>query len=422
MKNIKISHLDLDLYTEKLDNGLEIYVVPKLDISDTYVTYTTQYGASIIDFSINGEQVNVPYGVAHFLEHKMFEQEDGVSPFEQFEKNGASANAFTNYFQTTYLWCGPNNFEDNMKTLINYVNNPYFTDKNVEKEKGIIIQEIKMYDDSPFRRGFRKIRENILINSPVRYDVGGTIESVNSITKEDLYKCYNAFYDPSNMFIVISGNVEPEEAIKVIKKYYKKTSKNNKISVKKYEEPLKIVKKKETLNMNVTVPKFFLGFKFDITSYNLDKKRWIQYLMIYFDALIGPTSDFSSNLTLSKTILGDMDFYVDYVDNCIFVTVLAETKHLAKLEKLIKEEVQKKIKKEVFERKKKYYLSSTIKLTDNIAGINKVITGEIINYNYFNKNIYNQIKDLNYEDFNKFIKHLDFSNTTSLYIKPIKEK
>ncbi len=422
MKKTNITHLDLELYTEKLANGLEIYIVPNTKINDVYVTYTTKYGSNIIDFKNNGKEYNVPYGIAHFLEHKMFEQKDGSSPFEEFDKLGASANAYTNNIQTTYLWSCPDNFEKNMKILLDYVNNPYFTDKNVEKEKGIIIEELKMYEDSPFRNGIQKIKENALVNHPSRIDVGGTIKSVKNITKENLYDCYNAFYNPDNMFIVVTGNVEPNNVIKIIQKHFHKKNIKNKIEIKKYNEPLRVNCKKQTINMNVTIPKFLMGIKIDMNSYPLGKKEWYQYLSIYLDSLIGPTSKFNDELKNKKIITENFSFYLDEADNYILITIAVESKCPTKLEKILKEEFKKKINEETFNRKKKCYLSSTIKLTDNIYGINSLIMGEIIRYNKFNKDMYNQIKNLNYNNFTKLIKHIDFNNTTILYIKPLKEK
>lgn len=422
MKKTSITHLDLDLYSYILPNGLEIYIVPQPNISDVYVTYTTKYGANVVDFINNGKKYHVPYGIAHFLEHKMFEQEDGSSPFEEFDKTGANANAYTNYVQTTYLWSGPDQFERNMEILLNYVNNPYFTDENVEKEKGIIIQELKMYEDSPLRKGMQKIKENIFLNHPMRFDIGGTIESVSSITKENLYDCYNTFYNPNNMFIVITGNVDPKQAIQVINKYYQKETIENNIIPKKYHEPLKVRRKKEIIKMNVTIPKFLIGIKIDMNSYPLSRKEWLQYISIYFDALIGPTSTFGEELKKQKIITENLDFYLELADNYLLITLLVESKHPAKLEKLIKQELKNDILEETFNRKKKCYLSSIIKLTDNIYGINRLIMGGIINYKSFDPNLYEQIKNLNYQEFTDLIKNIDFSNTTTLYIKPLKEK
>src|SRR5574344_360108 len=193
MKKTAINNLDLDLYYELLDNGLEIFVVPKKDSNNIYTTFTTKYGSTTNKFKINNELIEVPNGIAHFLEHKMFEQKDGIDPFTQFNNNGANANAYTDYNQTTYLFSSPNKFEENMKILLDIVCNPCFTDKNVEKEKGIIVQELKMYENNQFRKGFSKIVENAFNNHPIRIQVGGTIESVESITKEELYKCYETF-------------------------------------------------------------------------------------------------------------------------------------------------------------------------------------------------------------------------------------
>ena len=422
MKKTIITHLDLELYTETLDNGLEIYIVPNTKIHDIYVTYTTKYGSNIVNFKNNGKKYNVPYGIAHFLEHKMFEQKDGSSPFEEFDKLGASANAYTNNFQTTYLWSCPDNFEKNMKILLNYVNNPYFTDENVEKEKGIIIEELKMYEDSPFRKGLQKIKENALIKHPSRIDVGGTIKSVKSIKKEDLYNCYDTFYNPNNMFIVITGNIDPNNVVKIIKKHFHKKNTNNKIEIEKYNEPLRINCKKEVINMNVTIPKFLMGIKIDMNSYPISKKEWSQYLSIYLDSLIGPTAKISDELRNQKIITENFDFFLERIDNYILITIAVESKHPTKLEKILKNEFNKVINEETFNRKKKCYLSSTIKLTDNIYGINRLIMREIIHYDKFNTDHYNQIKNLNYKEFNKLIKHINFNNNTILYIKPLKEK
>ena len=187
MQKVALTNLDLTLYSETLDNGLSIYVVPKENANNIYVTFTTNYGAVQNEFVPYGkdEMIKVPEGVAHFLEHKLFEQEDGVDPFTFFSKNGASSNASTSSYKTTYLFEGTNHFEENLRYLLDFVQAPYFTDENVEKEKGIIIQELKMYQDNPFRMGYEKSLFNTFVEHPIRYSVGGSVESVSSITKED---------------------------------------------------------------------------------------------------------------------------------------------------------------------------------------------------------------------------------------------
>ena len=192
MKKSKLEKIDLELYEETLDNGLNVYVVPKENVNGIYATFSTKFGSIEREFIPIGSKkmIKVPLGVAHFLEHKMFEQKDEVDPFTFYSERGCDANANTSNYKTTYLFSGANSFADNINYLLDYVQDPYFTDENVEKEKGIIEQEIKMYEDDPFFKMYNGIIYNSFINHPIKYPIAGTIKDVNSITKEDLYNCY----------------------------------------------------------------------------------------------------------------------------------------------------------------------------------------------------------------------------------------
>ena len=411
MKKTTIDNLDLELFYEKLNNGLEIYIVPKNNSNNTYVTFTTKYGSNNNSFKIGDKLYDMPAGIAHFLEHKMFEQENGVDPFTLFSDNGADANAFTNYNQTTYLFSSPSNFEENMKVLLDFIGKPYFTDRNVEKEKGIIIQELKMYEDNQFRKGFSKIVENAFKNHPVKMQVGGTIESVKKITKEDLYKCYETFYNPSNMFIVITGNVNPDKTIEIIKK--------NIVEMKKIEftnivpdEPDEVSKKEEIIKMNVTIPKVYYGVKINIGNY--DMKIFKQYLSLYFDSIFDATSEFSKKMKEKEIIDEDINYYFINTEKHLLVVFGAETK----FEKELIKEVVKNLSiipdKETFERKKKIFISSIIYSSDSIFRVNNMITNSIINNGYFNTDLFNQIKSLNYEEMIDIINNISFDN--DLYV------
>ena len=414
MKKTAINNLDLDLYYELLDNGLEIFVVPKKDSNNIYTTFTTKYGSTTNKFKINNELIEVPNGIAHFLEHKMFEQKDGIDPFTQFNNNGANANAYTDYNQTTYLFSSPNKFEENMKILLDFVGNPYFTDKNVEKEKGIIIQELKMYEDNQFRKGFSKIVENAFNNHPIRIQVGGTIESVKSITKEDLYKCYETFYNPSNMFIVVTGNIDPEEVVKIVK--------NNLVDKKviKYQNVLineedKVFKNKEVIKMNVTIPKVYYGFKINIKNYNMKLVK--QYLSLYLDSIFDATSDFSEKMKDKEIIDEDIGYYFLNTDKHLLIIFGAESKKEEELIKAIKDNLKTKPDEETFNRKKKVFISSIVYASDNIFRINNMIMSSIINNKEFNTDLYNQLKSLNYKDMLDIINNLSFENDLSVLVE-----
>src|SRR6478672_4091372 len=189
MEKINFDQIQEELYHEKLPNGLNVYILPKKCFNKTFATFTTKYGSVDNTFVPLGkeEYLKVPDGIAHFLEHKLFEKEDG-DVFQQFSKQGASANAFTTFTRTAYLFSSTSNVEQNLETLIDFVQEPYFTEKTVEKEKGIIGQEINMYDDNPDWRLFFGLIENLYQEHPVRIDIAGTVESIAPITKDHLYE------------------------------------------------------------------------------------------------------------------------------------------------------------------------------------------------------------------------------------------
>ncbi|ULO09761.1 insulinase family protein [Paenibacillus sp. 19GGS1-52] len=263
MEKIHYERLQETLYHEVMDNGLQVYVLPKPDFLKTYATFATKFGSVDNHFRVaNGEETQVPDGIAHFLEHKMFEEPEG-DIFATFASNGASANAFTSFDQTVYLFSATENIETNLSTLVDFVQNPYFTDENVEKEKGIIGQEINMYADNPDWRVYFGLIEAMYAKHPVHIDIAGTIESIDTITKETLYTCYHSFYHPSNMLLFVVGGVEPEKVFSLIranqgKKSYEKQGEINRI----FEaEPEEVAKKHLESKLAVSMPKIMFGFK-----------------------------------------------------------------------------------------------------------------------------------------------------------------
>ncbi|MFS0782232.1 EF-P 5-aminopentanol modification-associated protein YfmH [Bacillus sp. 1P06AnD] len=264
MKEIAYPQIDENLFYEKQENGLDVYILPKKGFNKTYATFTTKYGSVDNWFKPLGQDSvkKVPDGIAHFLEHKLFEKEDG-DVFQQFSKQGASANAFTSFTRTAYLFSCTSQFEKNLKTLIDFVQEPYFTKETVEKEKGIIGQEINMYNDNPDWRLYFGAIQNMYKNNPVQIDIAGTIESISHITAELLYECYQTFYHPSNMLLFIVGQVDPKETMDVIRsnQQQKKFPKQEEIVRKMEEEPDEAAAKKQVLKMNVQTPKCLVGIK-----------------------------------------------------------------------------------------------------------------------------------------------------------------
>ena len=214
IENLKVKE---KLYTEKLENGLTVMIIPKKGIQKKYIIWGTNYGSNDSTFIVPGETeiTEVPKGVAHFLEHKMFEQENGKNSLDVLTALGVNANAYTTNNHTAYLYECTDNFYEALDEFMDYVQHPYFTDENVEKEKGIIGQEIMMYDDYPDWKVYLNALECMYHKNPVKLDITGTVETISHIDKEILYKCYNTFYNPSNMAMVISGDFEPEKLLEL---------------------------------------------------------------------------------------------------------------------------------------------------------------------------------------------------------------
>ena len=263
MKIIENSKVKEKVYIEKLENGLTVMIIPKKGIQKKYVIWGTNYGSNDSKFVVPGEEkeTEVPKGVAHFLEHKMFEQESGINSLDTLTALGVDANAYTTNDHTAYLFECTENFYPALDELMDYVQHPYFTDENVEKEKGIIGQEIMMYDDYPEWKVYLNAMEAMYHEHPVKLDITGTIETISHIDKEILYKCYNTFYNPSNMAMVVCGDFEPEELLSEIKKRLLDKKANGEIKRIYPIEKEEIVKGNIEQNMDVSQPLFAIGIK-----------------------------------------------------------------------------------------------------------------------------------------------------------------
>jgi predicted Zn-dependent peptidase len=314
MKKITFDQLQEELYYEKMPNGLDVYILPKKGFNKSYATFTTKYGSIDNHFVAKGdtEFSKVPDGIAHFLEHKLFEKEDG-DVFQQFSKQGASANAFTSFTRTAYLFSSTSNFENNLETLIDFVQEPYFSEKTVEKEKGIIGQEITMYDDNPDWRLYFGLIQNMYKNHPVKIDIAGTIDSIAKITKDMLYQCYYTFYHPSNMLLFVVGPVDVESTMNFIKDNQAKKPFEEQPGIQRQfaDEPMEVAEKKKVLQMNVQSSKCLLGIKAlkqQMSGEEMLKNELTTNLLL--DLLFGKSSDYYQKLYSEGLI--DETFSYDY--------------------------------------------------------------------------------------------------------------
>lgn len=269
--DVEINNITGDkVYKTVLSNGLRVYIHPKKGFVNKMGLFGTLYGSIDNDFVdiITSERKKVPDGIAHFLEHKLFEKE-GENVLDVFAKMGVSSNAYTSYDQTVYFFETDKEYNTCLDKLVDFVSTPYFTDENVEKEKGIIGQEIKMYEDEPNAVVYENLMKAMYIKNPIRIDIAGTVESISGVSKELLYTCYNTFYNPKNMFFIAIGDVNVDETIDVLQKSVIKHSAGEKSQqVVKFseEEPQYIVQKETNKALSVHTPVICIGFKLRKTN------------------------------------------------------------------------------------------------------------------------------------------------------------
>ena len=381
MQIIENSKVKEKLYIEKLENGLTIMIIPKKGIQKKYIIWGTHYGSNDNKFIVPGEvePTTVPNGVAHFLEHKMFEQENGKNSLDVLTALGVNANAYTTNDHTAYLYECTDNFYKALDEFMDYVQHPYFTDKNVEKEKGIIGQEIMMYDDYPEWKVYTNALECMYHNHPVKLDVAGSIESISHIDKEILYKCYNTFYNPSNMAMVVSGDFEPEKLLEEIKKRLIEKKVNGEIKRIFEDEPETIVKEQNIQNMEVSKPIYTIGIKDIVPDAKTIVKKHIA-IEILLNIIIGDSSNLYKKLYDMGNSYSSPSTEYEFEKHYAHVLISGQSNNPEELYKMFKDEVQnlKKtgINEQDFERTQKMIYGEYVKEYNDVTDIARMFLSD----------------------------------------------
>ena len=295
MNEIKLTEnrsINEKFYTLHHASGLDIYVIPKKH-STAFAVFGTRYGSADRTFKLAGEDdyLTVPDGVAHFLEHKMFENEDGTDAFALYAPFGGNANAFTSFTSTVYLFSCTEHFDENLRVLLSFVTSPHFTEETVRKEQGIIGEEIKMYIDNPSWRVYFNLLRALYVHHPVRVDIAGTVESIAQITPEILYRCYNTFYNLHNMALCICGDVTPEQ-VKAVADEVLKPAPEQEILRQYPDEPDEVCRPRIEESLEVSRPLFNIGIKVTPAGDAAERLRRAAATDILLDMMFGPSSEF----------------------------------------------------------------------------------------------------------------------------------
>ncbi len=428
-----IEKLNEKMYRKHLKNGLEVILMPKKGAIKSYAVFATHFGSINHKFVPLGEEnlLTVPDGVAHFLEHKLFEQEDGVNALDKLSKIGANANAYTTFNHTAYLFECTQNFDEALEILLHFVQNPYLTKENVEKEKGIIGQEIKMYDDDPDWQLFFGFLNCLYNEHAITKDIAGTVESIAEITPEILYKCYNTFYDLSNMVLCVVGDFDEEKVLSIIENNVKNENEKEKIHRENDKVEEGINKKRAEKVMDISMPMFMLGFKddflkqminvgFDYENSELVKRHVA--IEIIFEMLIGKSTELYEDLYNSGLIQKELGSDYTFEENYAYSSITGESKNvelvIQKILNKLREMKENGIDENELERIKKMLYGEYVFLFNDVSKIGSIVVSD-----YFKGvNSFDYVdwyRNIQKEDVEKVLKeHFDETKMAVSIVKP----
>ncbi|MDD4188018.1 MAG: pitrilysin family protein [Bacilli bacterium] len=424
MKRTTIKKTGEHVYTEILKNGLQIIMVPNDKVKNYYLTLNTKFGSIHTDFKYNGKNYKLPKGTAHFLEHLLFNMPDGTSAHDYFSQLGSNINAFTSYDITCYEVYSNNKFKENLSYLLKYVYTPYFTKELVSGEKGIITEEIKMISDNPASEIVYGMFRNIFIKDERQYLISGTVEDIKKMTLEDIYAAYNAFYHPENMFLIITGNFKPEEAVAITINTLKNFEfpKYNKPILKEKNEPYKVKNNYLEKEMNVDKEKVTICLKIPKSNFKSLKLSDLE-LRLYINLIIrinfGATSLLKEELLSGGIITDSISTFMTLTEEYIIEAIMASTEYPDYFIKRINETLKAlTISKEEINRKVNSSLSNLIMSFDEIELVSADIGEDIINYGKYITDIYNYYKKLNIEVAEAVLKNMKKYLVAITILKP----
>ncbi len=423
MKKINIEGIDEVLFYDKTDNGMPIIMWVNEKVKNYYLTLNVKYGSIHTEFKLKNNKnfFKVPNGTAHFLEHMMFYMPNETA-HEHFMKLGAAINACTTNDFTFYEVYASSNFKENLNYLLDYVNTPYFTKEDLKKERDIITEEIKMYEDEPNAQLIFKTNEYLWHKNKRKYLISGTVDNIKKITIEHLKLIYDNFYHPANMFMVMTGNFNPKEAVAIIKENERQKDFGNyeRPQFKNEKEPNKVVIKYYEEKKNIQIPKLKMTVKIPLTNFKEYRKDELKmYLSLILKNTFGLTSKAHENLFNNKLITKPLTFAANIWENHFTLTVTAETNYPEEvINKLNDYFDQIEVTSEELNRYKKVLIASFVVTYDDIEEVNTLIQDNIVNNNYLINDTYKVINSLNMETLKRIIKKLSGTSKTVIVFKP----
>ena len=364
MEKLEFARVGESMYHEKLENGLNVFVFPKPEFQKGYAFFAANYGGMDMRFCLGGEWHSTPAGVAHYLEHKMFDTQDG-NALQELAANGASPNAFTSNDITGYYFDSTEKFEENLRILLSFVSVPWFTQESVDKERGIIGQEIGMIEDDPHWKCYMNLMKALFQHHPIRVSVAGSVESIAEITPETLYACHKAFYDPANMTLCVAGPVDPARICGVAREILPKQA--GPIAAKDYgeKEEFRAAQSLIEERMEVSAPIFQLGCKGDAPGRGEDRLRQELVGELALEVLLGSSSPLYAKLYREGLINQEFGYGYESSFGCAFLTADGESRDPEAVRQAVMDEAarigREGVDKQLWERVKKGVYGSRVR-------------------------------------------------------------
>lgn len=429
MKKLKLTGVKEEIITDTLANGLRVFLLPNNKVKNFYITFSTKFGSKDTEFKLGSSKktVKLPNGVAHFLEHLTFKVDDKTDATDLFIDLGSESNAYTTFNHTCYEVFGYDKFKENLVTLLDFVQTPYYKNKLVEDEKGIICEEVKMYEDEVETGLVFDLFKNCFHKDKTRNLVSGTVKDVKDTKLSDIEMAYNTFYHPSNMFVTITGNFNPEEALAIIEENQnkKKFPKKENYTLKKERELNSVVKEYEEVEKNVEIEKVSIGIKIPLSNFSslkLSLPELKVYINIITNSMFGRSSKIRDRLVSGNIITDGIYVSRMYIDKHVLVYLTSETPYPKRYISLLKEEIKNiTISEEELNRKKKVAISNYIRSFDDIEVACNLIQSDILDQDEITLNLFDIYNNLNIKTAKKIASKLN-SNAVSILVYKKKSK
>ena len=419
MDKIVLKNINEIIYHEELTNGLNVYVYPTTLTTSYNIGILVKVGSNVNKYNLDGKEISVPNGLEHFLEHLTLKTKDGEAD-DFFSSNGSYSNAYTSFNNTYYYVTSTDNFDVNLEYLVNCIDTPYYTNENVENEKGIITEEVSMYEQNPYQKLSYKLLENVFHNDNNKNKIGGTVSDVKSITLDDIVNTYNAFYQKDNMALIVTGNVDVEHTFNLIKNVEKDKDFNKReVSVINEFEDDSVVKENDIIYDNVVIPKFSLGIKIPMNKISIPKEKTFLCLYIILSVLFGRTSNLKVVLEKENLISDEIDYSIFKAFNHYVLEIDFEGNNIDKVYSLIKDTINNEtISENDLNRKKKVLIRHLISRYENINNVSNSIIANLIDYDRVVDNEYEIIESITMDDINELFNLIKISPASNVRLLP----